>query len=92
MVFFPPESTLISVSSDLLDADTAYTAQYRKKEFHVSYVSRGSLVRKVPFAVSSPFVKRRAPAVPAAADACLTSYVGAAPETPERIRHILLTV
>ena len=55
---------IFNFSDDRIDADTTFTAQYKEKEYFVSYYANGKLVQKVPFVLSNPTVSGKEPAVP----------------------------
>lgn len=55
---------IFNFSTDRIDADTTFTAQYKEKEYFVSYYANGKLVQKVPFVLSNPTVSGKEPAVP----------------------------
>lgn len=55
---------IFSFSTDRIDADTTFTAQYKEKEYFVSYYANGKLVKKVPFVMSDPTVSGKEPSVP----------------------------
>ena len=60
---------IFDFSKDRLSANTEFTAQYKEKEYYVSYYSNGKLVKKVPFVMSNPTVSGKEPTVPAVANA-----------------------
>ena len=45
--------------------NTTFVAQYKEKEYFVSYYAGGKLVKKVPFVLSNPTVSGKEPSVPA---------------------------
>jgi len=55
---------IFDFESDRLTEDTVFTAQYKEKEYYVSYFANGKLVKKVPFVLSNPTVSGKEPAVP----------------------------
>ncbi|MBR6270767.1 MAG: InlB B-repeat-containing protein [Lachnospiraceae bacterium] len=56
---------IFDFSRDTILSDTVFTAQYKEKEYFVSYYASGKLVEKVPFVMSNPTVSGKEPAVPA---------------------------
>ncbi|MBE6728190.1 MAG: hypothetical protein E7562_06060 [Ruminococcaceae bacterium] len=60
---------IFNFETDTISADTTFTAQYKEKEFFVSYYANGKLVAKVPFILSNPTVSGKEPAVPEIANA-----------------------
>lgn len=60
---------IFNFATDRLSEDTAFTAQYKEKEYYVSYYANGKLVSKVPFVLSNPTVSGKEPAVPSVPNA-----------------------
>ena len=60
---------ILDFASDRLSENTAFTAQYKEKEYFVNYYANGKLVKSVPFVLSDPTVSGKEPAVPAVANA-----------------------
>ncbi len=60
------ESTgkIFNFQTDRISENTTFTAQYKEKEYFVSYYANGKLVKKVPFVLSNPTVSGKEPAVP----------------------------
>lgn len=56
---------IFNFETDRISADTTFTAQYKEKEYFVSYYANGKLVAKVPFVLSNPTVSGKEPGVPA---------------------------
>ncbi len=56
---------IFDFETDRISADTTFTAQYKEKEYFVSYYANGKLVEKVPFVLSNPTVSGKEPNVPA---------------------------
>jgi len=55
---------IFNFATDRISADTTFTAQYKEKEYFVSYYANGKLIKKVPFVLSNPTVSGKEPAVP----------------------------
>lgn len=55
---------IFDFETDTISANTTFTAQYKEKEYFVSYYANGKLVKKVPFVLSNPTVSGKEPAVP----------------------------
>ena len=55
---------IFNFETDTISANTTFTAQYKEKEYFVSYYANGVLVKKVPFVLSNPTVSGKEPAVP----------------------------
>lgn len=55
---------IFNFDTDTIGEDTTFTAQYKEKEYFVSYYANGKLVKKVPFVLSNPTVSGKEPAVP----------------------------
>lgn len=60
---------IFDFSNDRLSENASFTAQYKEKEYYVSYYANGELVKKVTFVMSNPTVSGKEPAVPAVANA-----------------------
>ncbi len=60
---------IFDFENDTIGADTTFVAQYKEKQYYVSYYAYGKLVKKVPFVLSNPTVKGKEPAVPKIANA-----------------------
>lgn len=60
---------IFDFENDRITANTIFTAQYKEKEYYVSYYANGKFVKKVPFVLSNPTVSGKEPAVPAIANA-----------------------
>ncbi len=60
---------IFDFENDRVTANTTFTAQYKEKEYFVSYYANGKLVKKVPFVLSNPTVSGKEPAVPKIANA-----------------------
>ncbi len=55
---------IFDFATDRITENTTFTAQYKEKEYFVSYYANGKLVKKVPFVLSNPTVSGKEPAVP----------------------------
>ena len=60
---------IFNFETDRISVNTTFTAQYKEKEYFVSYYANGKLVKKVPFVLSNPTVNGKEPAVPKIANA-----------------------
>ena len=60
---------MFDFAKDRLSENTTLTAQYKEKEYYVSYYANGKLVKKVPFLLSDPTVSGKEPTVPAVKNA-----------------------
>lgn len=60
---------IFDFENDRITANTTFTAQYKEKEYYVSYYANGKLVKKVAFVLSNPTVSGKEPAVPKVANA-----------------------
>ncbi len=60
---------IFDFASDRISEDTRFTAQYKEKEYFVSYYANGKPVKEVPFVMSNPTVEGKEPAVPAVPNA-----------------------
>ncbi len=56
---------IFDFATDRITENTTFTAQYKEKEYFVSYYANGKLVKKVPFVLSNPTVSGKEPSVPA---------------------------
>lgn len=56
---------IFDFETDRITSDTTFTAQYKEKEYFVSYYANGKLVKKVPFVLSNPTIAGKQPNVPA---------------------------
>ena len=56
---------IFNFETDRITEDTTFIAQYKEKEYFVSYYANGKLVKKVAFVLSNPTVSGKEPAVPA---------------------------
>ena len=59
---------IFNFNTDRLSENASFTAQYKEKEYFVSYYSNGKLVKKVPFVLSDPTVSGKEPSVPGIAN------------------------
>lgn len=55
---------IFDFSTDRPTENITLTAQYKEKEYYVSYYANGTLVKKVPFVLSNPTVSGKEPSVP----------------------------
>lgn len=55
---------IFDFETDRITENTTFTAQYKEKEYFVSYYANGKLVKKVPFVLSNPTVSGKEPDVP----------------------------
>ena len=55
---------MFDFENERITENTTFTAQYKEKEYYVSYYANGVLVKKVPFVKSNPTVAGKEPAVP----------------------------
>ncbi len=55
---------IFNFETDRISANTTFTAEYKEKEYFVSYYANGKLVKKVPFVLSNPTVSGKEPTVP----------------------------
>ena len=55
---------IFNFETDRISANTTFTAQYKEKEYFVSFYANGKLVKKVSFVLSNPTIKGKEPSVP----------------------------